>query len=141
MPSLGVAASIARDLTAVSGGGAVVVGAVKDAADSIILQGVFRAAAQRGAVAQVVRFLWPQTGVSDGSAQSLAVAYRAFLKGQASRARATTLVLLGEVACADGAVDAIESVTAIVGPTPAQLRLDPAAKRTLWLTIAAALPA
>lgn len=134
-------ANAVRDLTAVSGGGAVVVGAVIDAADSIVLQGVFRAAAQAGAAAQVVRFVWPQAGMSDGSAESLAVAYRGFLKGQASRAQATTVVLLGELACADGAVDAIDAVTAIVGPTPAQLRMDPAAKRTLWLTIAASLHA
>ncbi len=129
--------STAVDLTALAGGGAVVVSAVEEASDRKILQGVFTAVSARGSDAHVTRFLWPQPGVADRGPDSMRIAYRAFLKGQGNRARASWLVLLGDAASTPIPEESFDDgLRILIGPSPAQLRRDPDAKRALWQKIA-----
>jgi hypothetical protein len=136
----GVAAaaeSAAVSLTALAGDGAVVVGEAADNAGRKLLAGVFIATAAWGAKPQLTRFVWPQLGHDDPSPAALQTAYRAFLKGQTSRAGASVVILMGAAAAAPLAGEAVDNVQTLRCPAPAELCRDPDAKRALWLQIAA----
>jgi DNA polymerase III psi subunit len=133
--SLDPTSHAAIELECIAAPGVVVIGAFAGAADRRFAQDVVLAVAGNAAVVRT-QFRWPQTQTGDVSPAAARSAFAGFLRGQTQRADARCLLLLG-----GGATALLESAfssdgcTVLSLPDAAQLRGDPAAKKSLWLAI------
>ncbi len=121
------------DLAVLSAPGIVVVGPDDEPADRKIMQGIMLAVTTQQP--RHARFLWPQPGYRDSSEVALERAYTAFLQGQTRRAQARVVVLMSSMAQRTP-TDAIDGAPVIGSPSAAELRIDPAGKRSLWMKLA-----